>query len=322
MSFNDSITKYRSVYFHFLDGLLNTDAGGTFDNVLLTLKEVAKINLNDIIFAKFSINRLTYKMIFNDKQNVTFNYFNEELTIIPLDLLKFCIIPMSFNKHQTTTIIFTKNDKLYLFILNTGLDMEKNGNTIKIDDKDLYQLTKGVCLCDNINNETLLNSAYNQIKDFLFVSFFYKYITNNNYSETDKSNYIFNDDFKNLLKTNYFKFSQEKIFNLENQIYNFDELSDFKIVHQNYKNKDFLDITPNYYLLVSNLINQHPNIVNIRKVNKKKIVRINDCNIDSLKIINELNESFLRKIILYNQEDNLYIFPQESGSCTWYSIYF
>jgi len=72
-----------------------------------------------------------------------------------------------------------------------------------------------------------------------------------------------------------------------------------------------------YYLLVSYLIDNYPN-----KENIGKIVQLEDCEIDSLKIIEELNEKFLRKIILYNQEDNLYIYPQESGSCTWYSIYF
>jgi len=32
--FDDSVTKYRSVYFHFLDGLLNKEAGGEFNYVL------------------------------------------------------------------------------------------------------------------------------------------------------------------------------------------------------------------------------------------------------------------------------------------------
>ena len=190
MTFDNSVTKHRSVYFHFLDGLLTDEAGGTYDNVISTLKEVAQINLDNIIFAKFTIDQLKYNMIFNERQNVTFDYSNDDLTKIPLDLLKFCIIPMKFNKHQTTTLIFTKNDRLYLYILNTGLDMNENGDKITIHDQDLYQLTKGVCLCD-ITNESELNEAYKLIKQFLFISFLYKYVNDGMYVKEKNQHYYF-----------------------------------------------------------------------------------------------------------------------------------
>ena len=42
MSFEDSVTKYRSVYFHFLDGLLNNNSGGTLEDVLETLNDLSR----------------------------------------------------------------------------------------------------------------------------------------------------------------------------------------------------------------------------------------------------------------------------------------
>jgi hypothetical protein len=56
MSFNESISKYRSVYFYFLDGLLNTTLGGNFTNVLSTLKDIVKYTQND-----YNIGELIYK---------------------------------------------------------------------------------------------------------------------------------------------------------------------------------------------------------------------------------------------------------------------
>jgi len=321
MSFLDSIHKYRSIYFHFLDGLLNTEAGGTFDNVLRTLKEVAQINLNEIVFVNFEIIDLTYIMIFNEQYQFIFDYNNEERTRIPLELLKFCIFPMVFNKHQTTTIIFTKGIEMYLYILNTGLDMEVNGKPANINNQDLYQLTKGICLCKDITDENKLDNAYNMIKTFFFFSFFYKYVEDDMYKEKKKEGdvfYNFSDNFKNLLLCNYSLYSdEEKIFDLQDQAININELNDPEIIYGYYNYEFFFKMNTKYYLLVSYLIDNYPN-----KENIGKIVQLEDCEIDSLKIIEELNEKFLRKIILYNQEDNLYIYPQESGSCTWYSIYF
>ncbi len=84
---------------------------------------------NDIVYA-------------NNNQIKYLNYDNDIINHISTDLFKFCIIPIGFNNHQTTTIIFIEKEKMYLYILNSGLDINYNGNKVKIDSQDLYQLIK------------------------------------------------------------------------------------------------------------------------------------------------------------------------------------
>ena len=61
--------------------------------------------------------------------------------------LSFCIFPTSFNQHASSSIIFIKDNKLYFFILNSGLDIGYNNKTpIEIDEYQNYQLTKGIIL--------------------------------------------------------------------------------------------------------------------------------------------------------------------------------
>ncbi len=49
MDFNESIVKHKSVYFHFLDGLLTSKASGTFSDVITTLREL-EIQYGEITF--------------------------------------------------------------------------------------------------------------------------------------------------------------------------------------------------------------------------------------------------------------------------------
>ena len=67
MSFQESVTKYRSIYFHFLDGLLNTKTGGNIQNVIYTLNDIAGINLDKINLASLFIHpKKTNNLIFID----------------------------------------------------------------------------------------------------------------------------------------------------------------------------------------------------------------------------------------------------------------
>ena len=129
MSFKDSTDKYRSVNFHFLDGLLNTTSGGFTEDVLSTLRDITPGLLpEDITFSKLSHQaNLESTLTFIDKSSeLIFNHDLEENIQIPVSLFKFCIIPIVYNKHQTTIIIFTKENKMYLYILNSGLDIQYN----------------------------------------------------------------------------------------------------------------------------------------------------------------------------------------------------
>ena len=67
-----------------------------------------------------------------------------------------------------------------------------------MDDEYLYQLTKGICICDFDNPEEVM-IAYNIIRDFFYISFFYDYISTSKYYLEEDNKYIFNPIFKNKL---------------------------------------------------------------------------------------------------------------------------
>jgi len=342
MSFEDSVTKYRSIYFHFLDGLLNTTSGGNFDNVVSTLKDITPGLLpKDITFGELKFRNGCIKIRNGPIIEYDDNHLSEDQIVSVLtpndlnyDYFNFVIFPIFFNKHQTTTIIFKKLNKLYLYILNTGLDIQYNGDIVQIDSQDLCQLTKGICICDFDKNEEL--NAYNIIRDFFYISFFYDYISTSKYYLEEDNNYIFNPIFKNKLVQfkNIFSedfISQKKIFILDeyktkkdkniSRYITIDEL--LTIIDENpiFKNTKFLKFDLNYYVFASKFIDLNTPI-NIGSIDNINILPYNQNIISQLEGRPKLSENFLKKIILYNQNNNLYINDQESGSCTWYSIYF
>ena len=71
MSFEESVTTYRSVYFHFLDGLLNTISNGNLGGVLNTLKDIAAINLYQMNHANINF----YPKI---DEFIGINFFSED----------------------------------------------------------------------------------------------------------------------------------------------------------------------------------------------------------------------------------------------------
>jgi TPR repeat protein len=355
--FINSVTKYRSVYFHFLDGLLNTTSGGTFNNVIATINDKTRIDLTGIIFYNINhifqekSNELKYcikeksiigpiesdrseiKFLQNDKILFFFDHFNPREYYYDKSFfdnnikdyvknLHFCIIPLVFNKHQTTTIIFIKENKLYLFILNTGLDIGYNGESILINEENYYQLTKGIILCDDLNDECKIIEAYKILKDFIFIGFIYKYIKNKSHVFKENTEYKFQyifpkylKDLKDIIKNN------EKIFLLNNKLINLDQLLSIKLDTLSYNYEKFFDININYYFLVSKFIDLHQK-VNIEQICTQDILKYNILSIKDLNHTKQISENFLSKIILYYKNKNFYIKPQESGSCTWYSTYY
>jgi len=359
-SFKDSITIYKSIYLHFLDGLINTTSGSNFRDILFTL-DLAGFYEENLKFAKlqyynkFSIINFYNQNLNFDENLFVIDYTNDKIyhardyntetdknyTDIPEDSLEqinwdydhlsyfqFCIIPISFNKHQTTTIIFMHGDCMYLYILNTGLDMYFNGESTKINDNFIYKLTKGIQICNDIFDPDKVSTALEFIKNFFYISFFYNYIEKKNYLYCDADNlyYFFEENFIEKLKK--FKLILGDTFNIK--IFNYkgkktiDEIICY-VDESKTKKERFYDIINiywdvNYYILISKFLDNFKEykigdiITNITNYDDKCIPK--------LKINENLKYDFLKKIILYNYDNNIYIYTQESGSCTWYSIYF
>jgi len=371
--FKDSIIFYRSVYLHFLDGLVSTNKGaGDFICILHSLN-LADFKEQDIKFGQlehfedfstltfynenlslndeklFMIEHDSNEMYFckknqddqysNDFQSVSEQSSEEEFNKLSKDefeklnidndlsYFNFCIIPISFNKHQTTTIIFIKQNSMYLYILNTGLDINVNGEIREINGSNLYQLTKGIILCENINDPEQVRKAFRTLNSFFYIGYFYNYIDKNYYSNYNERefNFTFNINFN--IKLEKFKsfltdYSEKKILNYlgDNSINEIICFVDESInINKKFDNSEILIWIINYYPIISDFLDNYE----IKKIGD--IVNINHYNqqyIDKLKINPKLTNDFLKKIIIYNSDKNIYIYDQESGSCSWFSIYF
>ena len=344
ITFDDSISKYIIIYHHFLDGLINTKVGNTIDLVMTSLVNfITSYNLIDkihILYTKIVKDNL-YRLEFFDinyetiNYNINFNYKEEHNYETELDNLKkylsFCIFPTSFNEHLSSSIIFIKDNRLYFFILNSGEDINFNNNIpIKIGEYSHYQLTKGIILCNNIDIKDEFIIGINKLKKILFLSFFYKYIIQTKYKSEYLSKKEFNQEFFYFFE--YIKKNFISTINFNNQIINIkslhtDRLKEF--LKKENKDKVFMIVENYYRLIAENLINVSDELQNISNLDICDIYKYNLKYTKKNNILqllkggkDKMRKDFIKKIILYYDNENFYIRTQESGSCTWFAIYY
>jgi len=331
--FNYSIEKHTAVYHHFLDGLISKEVGNNTINVINTLRElniINSLNYKNIIFLNTEINDAkNYILNFSEMTNLCKIYdFEMDFRIEQnyddnfLNIFKnnFCIFPTNFNYHTSSSIIFTKENKLYFYILNSGAGINYNGSSKLINDKILYQLTKGIVLSNNINDKNNLIDGINKLKKILFMSFFYNYIENSKYKkdefDIDQTFWEFLCYLKFINYSILFEYNKSEIIN-----------SDSFNKNINVTNKsNVLNMHDTYYKIISEFMDTLCAPVNI--------MELNICDIDlyspknNKNLIGYLNskidarEYFFEKIILYFKDDNLYIIDQQSSSCSWFAIYY
>jgi len=200
--FYKSVTKYKSIYFHFLDGLINSIVGNEIINSINTIINfnlIEKKNYSNIYFLTTSIIQddtnsyiLEFNTIDNDRKNYIsfiFDYKNPCQIYEKDDLcnlkncLSYCIFLTEFNSHLSSSILFIKDYKLYFYILNSGDGIEHNGQGLEFKNQQFSSnnihfgmLSKGIMLCDNINNDDAFFEGINKLKDILFISFFYNFL--------------------------------------------------------------------------------------------------------------------------------------------------
>jgi hypothetical protein len=339
--FKNSIENHKNIYHHFLDGVINTTVGNRPDLVFKDLNE-HKLLIDNIYTLKQEVCANTcvvkfYKLNEQDKEEYKFNYYFEdnyykEDTYIKLkEYLNFCIYLTGYNDHLTSSLIFIKNNKLYFFILNSGQGMNYNNeNSELIESDEIYQLTKGIVLCEHTDDERLFKKGVDELTKILFISYFYTYINNNQYVEIKFINSSKRYEIKEQFTTNilpYIKKISKFDFKIEylNKKKNIQELN----ISQNttlYDTNNFLNIINSYYEIIAK--NMDSNLVNISDL---KIVNLENyswefmiCNntITELKGGKDIKDFLIKKIILYYTKNNFYIIPQHSGSCSWFSIYY
>ena len=300
--FKKSIELHKCAYYHFLDNLINTkDNGNISEHVINFINE--NIVLNDIIcLINMKIERQQIDNLFD---LITNN--------------KYCIFQTGFDKHATSLVFYVKDNKLYLFSFNSG----KGIHIHEQSSNGLYVPYKGFIISDNFSTDT-------QVKD--------------------KINYIFNiQDLYNKLKDLY-KLEEVKCEDIEGIIQilkklinindDKNDLNDLIIIEDDTRKMSMKDLEDYnkfsnsltkpkpYYTYYEYLIKILTNLFeqisfNDIITNKSSIFLKTTLNeLDKYKNDNmNLDDLVLSKQIFHFHDNNIFIKPQDSGSCTWFSMY-
>jgi hypothetical protein len=218
-NFTDNIKNFKPVLFHWLDGLLKSDVGNNLINTYYFIsklpydiikKKKIKISmpLDSLLYYEFTItdlqNKDKIKNLLINKDTLKFNIgtkfdkFDNDYNKL-LDIFNFNIIYTSDEDHAISFLTLKKNDKLYIYIINSGEGIESN---IKFDDT-FYSPHQVFIVCDDINNSEKLKLGLNKIIALVCFYFIYTKLINLELvkdSETKSYKHVIDESTLKLLK--------------------------------------------------------------------------------------------------------------------------
>ena len=358
ITFQKSLERYKSVYFHFLDGFINPKIGDSINNVLKFVINHRLVS-NNINLLIANINKLNVDLNFynlsnnsNETVNVSFQNLNtlDESTIKRLrKCFNYCIFQVGLDDHGTSFLIFEKENKLFLQIINSGSGINFNAGE-KLNGKDVYTPYVGINICNNTGDISELSLGIKKILTILQVPYLYELITHSSKLTNIRVEPIFNKDglqigneqvtYVNFYPINVILQNLKTFFPLIN-FSDFDinislttthiENLNFNLLFTRNNNLDIrlaysnsLNITvPNkYYLMVVKILQSSrlPEF-NLTQLSINNLDNYNNISLDAYRRNKSLSDTVINKLILHNIDNKLYINPQESGSCSWFSIY-
>ena len=325
IDFSTSITNYKTVYYHFLDSLINSNIGDTLPNVLQFIKTY-KLIKNEIFILEEntgSYNSFKYTNMINEDIGDIYNNEKLDLTTIR-NVFKYCIYRVGNNKHATSIVILEYDNKLYLLSFNSGKGIEIHSYNKDNKDNKLYQPYKGFIVCDYIYDDTKYIQAIHHIFTILNIDKVYKYLEDTNkYTINEFSRGVLSYNFTDILKTlnnfeqvlciklDYLKLLKDK----NNYIYTKKYITDNTSIDKPCIISDYYDF---FFSIIDIFITTHE----LKYTKIQPSYMFNDITFDRYKDDEvKLDDSVIYKQIFHFIDDNIYIKDQDSGSCTWFSIY-
>lgn len=319
--FTNSLEKYKGLYYHFLDGYLNPDSGSD----LIQYKNMLENNeifhfdytlINFIFFDLFQGIDINFLSTESKKLNITlefhsdFGLFQESYEIENFDkIFKYCIVHTAFNNHATSLLFRIEGNKLIVGCVNSGQGIEKYPDLFYDSDKKYCLPFKNYILSENIDEYSekiiIWNIFYIQMLFYSIMNIRYDY----DFSIIEKYNnnikkYI--SGVKTILNKLELTFNDVGFIMLNKDCINIlDYPVDDFYENESYDRSNML----NYYEIIMNIFKKLP----VHKYNFS--TKFSD-----YKRIN-LNQNIKDNIILHNINGELYIKPQQSGSCSWFSLY-
>ena len=286
-TFENSLHSSYFEYVHLLDGLVNNDVGYNNSGVERYLRE--NYNLDESICIIFNVNMINNSI--NDN-TITFSEM--------IKTNKYYIYPVGNNSHATTIIFKIYNGECAIFTINTGLGTEIHKNI----------LTNGKKLIEpfisyKLNNDTIDDD----IKLIFILEILYIVIDKYN---TGAAIFTPEQSIQTIKDINYIiRWIIQLKNNIKNNKYSLD------IFGTIYSEQNTAKININNYYIFKNEVyksffNKNEVIIN-NNINMSNI----NINMSNINVNERLKDKITPKII----DKKIYICPQESGSCLWYSIY-
>ena len=336
INFMNMVRDNKPIFFHFLDGYLNEEGytqillcnfliknniiknfnkeiNNKSINILVPIDNV-KIEFIDIVNSKDKNDEIiinTSKIILNGNDINDQDYEN---------LFNYCIYILGQNKHQTTIVFFIKNRNFHILSFNSGMGLEKHKQIIR--NKEQYVPYYGTCI-ENIDYKEIFNIIL-KFRDF---NILYKILL----TPTTIPTYELSNSKKlyNFTELNYY---------LRNISPDINKLKLIKIKMKLKTGKTFNNLFELYTHTTSpqtikeelennTIIFYHMLIDFFEIIDYKKFYFNEDLNKFNIPLNNfkeeniNIPDSVLNKNTLHYYDNELYINDQESGSCSWFSVY-
>jgi hypothetical protein len=316
--FTESLEEYKGLYYHFLDGYLNPNSGNHQIKYINMFNKNDEILKDTIIESKSSnilsfflyddnyskINCLMYTDDqFRNRGNLNIKY------IIKLFFLykSYNILNINHNKHSTCLLFSIEENQLLISCVNSGLGIDKFPQFFKNDN---FLFNRFILLEDYTNKEETF-----KLSSILHIpSLYYALINISHYiiQPNDKMiKFILNETIKEYISD--IKILLDYLGLTFNSIGFIVDFGGINILDSTNYDQEFT------YYNNSNILSYYEIIMNILIKLKEKKINIGSKFNDLTKIC--LNENIKDNIIFHNLDGELYYKPQQSGSCSWFSLY-
>lgn len=347
--YTKTIEKFKSIFYHFLDGFINEESGYNKENIIDFLLYY------DILFNFFKLNKTIERSIkyikyidsnsFQVTNLIDTKVKNHNLKTITRseikEVFRYSIYAIGRNSHQTTIVNFIKNNKFHLLSFNSGFGLDNHefydnkflpyyGIYIDLEDNDdFYRLN----IINVMNSVFILGDFYNKLLEINDIN--KRYLQRYIFWLNDIISYLtnmfeINENIKDIpidarftSEYNYIKY-EKNIIDLED-LYNqvIKSKQDYELSISKSKHYEItwnIDKIFFYNILIELLDSLEWNNFDISIYKPENYnFKYKDFKDDDIKV----PEIVINKNILHYNEikKKLYIKQQESGSCTWYSIY-
>ena len=282
------------------------------------------LTINTDYFSLHTFNRTNNNKSIYHNANSS-DYFNSDFINKLLEIFRYNIINTGDELHAISLLTFVKDKSLHICVINSGEGLDP---TMQLDKQQkLYSPHLVFIVCDDINDR---NKLVIGIKKILAMAFFYfvyddlKSMSSNIKPTTKKTFAALQTNSIYLIKKGTLDLLKFIVANSEGA----DDISfgDFTLkqllaIKRNSNGDlefDRIYVFPTtFYFMCCKLLNNNTVLtVSLDLANK-----INSIDMDKLKPVSTISTSVINKMVFHAIDSQLCIYAQESGSCSWYSMY-